>query len=172
MKTTSIQEAAMLWVKVFLLFLLFPGIADVLLPGLILLGLKKLDFAAIGAWQIVGLVLIAFGLFLVAWVCQAFVRGGKGTPAPFDPPRHFVSEGLYRWTRNPMYLGAALFIPLGEACFFKTFWLVIYAALLMGLLHIYVTNFEEPSLVKRFGRPYQKYLHTVPRWIPRKPGDL
>ena len=161
----------MLWIKVFLLFILVPGVADVLLPGLVLLGLNKLTFDTFGPVQIIGLILIVVGLALVLWVCQAFVRGGKGTPAPFDPPRHFVSEGLYRWVRNPMYLGAAVFIPVGEAVYFGTFWLVVYAAVLMGILHIYVVNFEEPTLVKRFGRPYQKYLHTVPRWIPRKPGD-
>jgi protein-S-isoprenylcysteine O-methyltransferase Ste14 len=161
----------MLWIKVLLLFILVPGIADVLLPGLILTGLGKLTFPGFGLWQIIGLILMAFGLGIILWVCQAFIRGGKGTPAPFDPPRRFVNDGLYRWVRNPMYLGAAFIIPLGEALFFSTFWLVPYAALLMLLLHIYVVNIEEPALRKRFGRPYQKYLHTVPRWFPHPPGE-
>jgi protein-S-isoprenylcysteine O-methyltransferase Ste14 len=148
-----------------------PGIADVLIPGLILLWLHKLAFSSFGLWQVAGLVLIALGLGIVLWVCQAFVRTGRGTPAPFDPPHQFVTVGLFRWVRNPMYLGAALLIPLGEALYFQTWWLLVYTAALMLILHIYLVYFEEPALLKRFGRPYQKYLHTVPRWIPRKPGE-
>jgi protein-S-isoprenylcysteine O-methyltransferase Ste14 len=161
----------MRWMKVLLFSILLPGIADVLIPWLILARLGKLTFASIGIMQIIGSLLALAGLTLIVWVCQAFFRRGKGKPAPFDPPHQFVSKGLFSWLRNPLYLGAALLVPLGEACFFVTFWLVFYSALLFLISHLYVVYVEEPTLIRRFGRPYKKYLRIVPRWLPRIPRD-
>ena len=161
----------MLWVKMFVLFLAVPGIADVLIPWLILSSANKFQFTIFGFWQIAGTFFVLAGLVAVIWVCQAFVRHGKGTPAPFDPPHQFVSAGLYRWVRNPMYLGAAVLIPLGEALFFKTGWFILYIAILFLMIHLYVVYFEEPALIRRFGRPYKKYMRVVPRWIPHIPKD-
>jgi len=160
-----------LWVKVVLLFFTVTGVGDVLLPWLILTWLNQLTYTSFGVWQILGFLLAAIGLAMVIWVCQAFVRRGQGIPAPFNPPHQFVSTGLYRWLRNPMYLGAAVLIPLGESAFFEVPWLILYSAVLLLALQIYVVYFEEPALSKRFGRPYKKYLRTVPRWIPRIPRD-
>jgi protein-S-isoprenylcysteine O-methyltransferase Ste14 len=161
----------MLWTKVILLFLAVPALVDVLIPWLILNLLHKLTYSSLGILQISGAILAATGLFAVGWVCQAFVRRGKDTPAPFDPPYRFVSTGLYRWLRNPMYLSIAVLIPFGETLFFETPWLIMYSAVLMLFLQLYIVYVEEPALTKRFGRPYKKYLRTVPRWIPRIPKD-
>jgi protein-S-isoprenylcysteine O-methyltransferase Ste14 len=161
----------MLWVKVILLFLLVPGIADIAFPWLILSKTNALTMPVFGWMQVLGLLLICAGLAVVVWVCQAFVRFGKGTPAPFDPPRQFVRQGLYRWVRNPMYLGAAILVPLGEALFFCSWWMVLYLAVLFLILHLYIVLIEEKELERRFGRPYLKYKRSVPRWIPRRPQD-
>jgi protein-S-isoprenylcysteine O-methyltransferase Ste14 len=161
----------MLWLKITLMFVVVPGVADVLLPALILAALGRLRLPTFGFLQGIGCLLAALGLAVVIWVCQAFACRGNGTPAPFDPPRRFVMEGLYRWVRNPMYISAGIFIPIGEALFFETYWLALYALILWLGLHFYVTHFEEPALVRRFGRPYRKYLRTVPRWIPHLPKE-
>lgn len=159
----------MLWIKVFLLFITVPGIVDALLPWLIVSGGKAMSFPAFGILQGIGLLPILAGLAMAIWVCLEFIRYGHGTPAPFDPPRQFVHHGLYRWVRNPMYLGAGVFIPLGEALYFGSWWLVLYAAVLMGILHLYIVYREEPELERRYGRPYLKYKRNVSRWIPRAP---
>jgi protein-S-isoprenylcysteine O-methyltransferase Ste14 len=161
----------MLWVKVILLFLLIPGIADVLVPWIILTKSGTLSMPAIGWLQVAGILVACAGLVIVIWVFQALARFGRGTPAPFDPPRQFVRRGLFRWVRNPLYLGAAVFIPLGEVLFFKSWQLLVYTVILFAILHLYVVLVEEKELERRFGRPYQKYLRTVPRWIPRRPHD-
>jgi len=154
-----------------LLFLVFPGIVDALIPGLILKLLGSLSFNKFGPIQIVGIALILAGLTMIIWVCQAFVRHGKGIPSPFDPPVQFVSSGLFRWLRNPMYFAIALLIPLGEIFYFEEPWLILYAAALFVSLHLYVVYVEEPALARRFGRPYKKYLRLVSRWVPRIPRD-
>lgn len=159
----------MLWIKVILLFIAVPGIADVLLPWLILTGGKALNFPAFGIWQGVALFFILSGLAAVIWVCLEFIRYGHGTPAPFDPPRKFVAHGLYKWVRNPMYLGAGLLIPLGEALYFQSWGLVLYTAIVLLFLHLYIVYREEPELERRFGKPYLKYKRTVSRWIPKPP---
>jgi Putative protein-S-isoprenylcysteine methyltransferase len=161
----------MRWLKVVIFNILLPGIADLLIPWGLLTRLGKWHFAGFGVLQIFGCLFALMGLCLIFWVGLTFFRRGKGKPAPFDPPRQFVSKGLFSWLRNPLYLGAALLIPLGEACFFETLWLTAYAALLFLTCHLYVVYREEPTLVRRFGRPYKKYLRTVPRWIPRIPRE-
>jgi protein-S-isoprenylcysteine O-methyltransferase Ste14 len=102
-------------------------------------------------------------LFRCAW---EFAVVGRGTPAPIDPPKSIVVSGLYRFVRNPMYLGVELLI-LGEAWLFSSTRLLGYA-LLLGLgFHLFVVFYEEPSLTKKFGGAYQEYCRSVPRWIPR-----
>jgi protein-S-isoprenylcysteine O-methyltransferase Ste14 len=159
------------WLKVILFSFVLPGVANLLIPWGLLAWLGKLTFATFGVMQAIGSLLALAGLTLIVWVCLAFFRRDKGKPAPFDPPHQFVNKGLFRWLRNPLYLGAAVLIPLGEACFFETFWLAFYAAVLFLISHLYVVYIEEPTLVRRFGRPYKKYLRTVPRWIPRIPHE-
>ena len=57
---------------------------------------------------------------------MAFAFLGCGTPAPFDPPRHLVVRGPYRYLRNPMYLGATLALA-GASLFYEATALAAYA---------------------------------------------
>jgi protein-S-isoprenylcysteine O-methyltransferase Ste14 len=161
----------MLWVKVLVAFMAAPGLVDVLLPAFILWKTGALRLPGMGVLQIVGLLFFAAGVAVLAWVFHAFVHYGHGTPAPFDPPHQFMRQGLYLWVRNPMVLAAVVLIPLGEALFFESWFLVGYMALLILTMHLYLVFIEEKELERRFGRPYQKYKRTVPRWIPRRPRD-
>lgn len=52
-----------------------------------------------------GLLLMLLGGALALSSIVVFVLHGKGTPAVFDPPREFVAVGVYRYARNPMYIG-------------------------------------------------------------------
>ncbi len=154
----------MLWIKTILLTLLVPGIACFLIPYFILkpAGLEMVHSPVI---RVVGILLMALGICGFSWVSQAFARFGKGTPAPFDPPKKFVAIGLYRFVRNPMYLGAVTVI-LGEALLFGSWKLLAYAAAVLTALHLFVVLYEEPSLYRRFGEPYRHYVNEVPRWLP------
>jgi protein-S-isoprenylcysteine O-methyltransferase Ste14 len=90
---------------------------------------------------------------------------GRGTPARFDPPKEFVTKGLYRFFRNPMYAGdvAVLF---GESVLFQSAILLVYAVVMLCVFHLFIVLYEEPTLKRQFGEPYEQYCNSVTRWIP------
>ena len=97
-----------------------------------------------------------------------FVRRGRGTPALYDPPRELVVAGLYRYVRNPQYVGVVLVI-VGEALLTGMVVLFGYAALMAIGYHLFVRYYEEPTLGRLFGEAYARYREAVPRWLPRRP---
>ena len=115
---------------------------------------------------LVGGLLVGLGVLLVYQTVSLFATIGKGTLAPWDPPRTLVIRGPYQYVRNPMISGV-LAILLGEAILFGSFpvfsWFVLFFAtnaLIMPLI-------EEPLLESRFGTDYVDYKRAVPRWIPK-----
>jgi protein-S-isoprenylcysteine O-methyltransferase Ste14 len=117
-------------------------------------------------WPAVAIVAAGAGGYL--WCVSIFARVGRGTPGPWDPPRRFVASGPYRWVRNPIYV-AAMTVILGEAWLFRSSPLLLYAVGAAVFFHLFVILYEEPTLRRKFGEPYQEYLRTTPRWIPRRP---
>lgn len=113
-----------------------------------------------------GLIPILIGVILYAWCAWCFTFIGKGTPAPFDPPRKLVVRGPYQYVRNPIYVFVALML-IGEAIFFETTILVLYAALVVMIFHLWVVVYEEPTLKRKFGESYANYCEQVSRWLPR-----
>lgn len=102
---------------------------------------------------------------LVAGTCIAtFVTRGRGTPAPFDPPREFVASGPYRWVRNPMYVGAAAVI-LGAGLVATSPSIVLLSFFFLLTMHLFVVLYEEPTLAAKFGASYDRYKAAVPRWV-------
>jgi protein-S-isoprenylcysteine O-methyltransferase Ste14 len=115
-----------------------------------------------------GWALVLFGSLLALWCVGTFVARGRGTPAPFDPPREFVAAGPYRYVRNPMYWGG-FSVLLGAGLALRSPSIVGLAVLFLGLVHLLVWLYEEPSLENRFGDPYRRYKSAVHRWLPRFP---
>ena len=116
------------------------------------------------AWLGLALIVLAHVALLVLLV--AFVRDGRGTQAPLDPPRQLVLRGVYRYVRNPMYLLYAG-IVLGEALLYRSPALLAWAAAFWLLTHLYVVGVEERELERRFGAAYTDYCRRVGRWLPR-----
>jgi protein-S-isoprenylcysteine O-methyltransferase Ste14 len=120
----------------------------------------------LGALQLIGLVVGAAGAALALWCVLTFAFLGRGTPAPFDPPRRLVVRGPYRRVRNPMYLGAA--VALGAAAlFYQSLALLAFAAGFLLVTHLFVIGYEEPTLRRMFGAEYEAYCRTVWRWRPK-----
>jgi protein-S-isoprenylcysteine O-methyltransferase Ste14 len=65
--------------------------------------------------QSAGLVLLGIGVWMFIKTVRQFGSEGRGTLAPWDPPRQLVINGLYRYVRNPMISGVC-FILLARAC--------------------------------------------------------
>jgi len=103
---------------------------------------------------------------LALWCILAFALVGKGTPAPFDPPRRLVVAGPYRYVRNPMYIGAGLALT-GAAMFYGSLRLLGYVGLFLLATHAFVVLYEEPTLTRLFGQQYRAYQTRVRRWLPR-----
>lgn len=113
-----------------------------------------------------GVVLMIAGATLALACAATFVTLGRGTPAPFDPPREFVVVGPYRWTRNPMAIGA-LTLLFGFGLTNRSPGMLGLAVVFTLALYLFVTLYEEPELKRRFGSSYEQYLESTPRWIPR-----
>ena len=121
----------------------------------------------IPAWlKLPGLALGMAGTALALSTVLLFIVHGMGTPALFDPPRRFVPHGPYRIVRNPMYTGGVAML-LGLGLYLASPGMVLFAFVALTLIHTFVVLAEEPGLRKRFGREYEVYCHSVPRWFPR-----
>jgi len=117
-----------------------------------------------------GALLMAAGGGLALLCIVLFVATGRGTPAPFDPPRRFVASGPYRWVRNPMYVGGVALMA-GFGLWHRSPAILLLALFVWLLLHAFVRGFEEPDLARRFGAGYGDYRSAVRRWLPRPPGS-
>jgi protein-S-isoprenylcysteine O-methyltransferase Ste14 len=104
------------------------------------------------------------GIYL--WCAWDFATAGRGTPLPQDPPRALVARGLYRFSRNPMYVGVVTAV-LGQALWARSAGIAAYAAVLVAMFHLRVVMFEEPVLRRSFGAEYDRYTAEVPRWFGR-----
>ncbi|NJD20377.1 MAG: isoprenylcysteine carboxylmethyltransferase family protein [Gemmatimonadetes bacterium] len=121
----------------------------------------------VGPAQWAGGVLVLLGIVPMAWSFLSFVFRGRGTPAPFDPPRILVVSGPYRYVRNPMYLGAMTSL-LGAAVHYASPALFAYLAAFAVWAHLFVVVYEEPRLRRTFGPAYKAYAAQVRRWLPRR----
>lgn len=115
----------------------------------------------------------AIALFLIGGAIMLkcvwdFAWTGRGTPAPFDPPRRLVITGLYRFVRNPMYVGMGL-VLIGEMLLWPQIAreLVFLMIVLWALVNGFVMLYEEPHLRDKFEDDYVEYCKSVRRWLPR-----
>jgi len=146
---------------------LFIGLFLVFLPARVLSEAGVVAPGAFGAAQAAGMMLGVAGAALALSCIGTFVLVGKGTPAPFDPPRRLVVRGPYGIVRNPMYIGAALAMA-GAALFYRSFALLGYVVLFLAVTHVFVRVYEEPTLQRAFDAEYIAYCRTVGRWWPRR----
>jgi protein-S-isoprenylcysteine O-methyltransferase Ste14 len=144
---------------------LFISLVLVFLPAQVLRWAGVERPAVIGAPQIVGIVLMILGGALAIWCVLAFATLGRGTPAPFDPPRLLVVRGPYRYVRNPMYIGAAVALA-GASLFYESIALAGFTILFLLIVHSFVMLYEERVLRRQFGADYDDYCARVSRWKP------
>jgi protein-S-isoprenylcysteine O-methyltransferase Ste14/pimeloyl-ACP methyl ester carboxylesterase len=145
--------------RALLAFLALPGLVAFAVPLLI-----AWPRVRAGAFNPFALVVLVPGITLLVWCVRDFFVTGKGTLAPWDPPRNLVSSGPYRYSRNPMYVGVSLTL-WGWAIAFGSWALVFYALIVMAAFHVRVLLNEEPYLARTHGRRWDDYRSRVPRWL-------
>ena len=144
--------------------LIEPVAVAVLVPWLLL---PAHPGTATGASLVFGVLPIACGALIYIRCAADFIFAGHGTPAPYAPPKLLVERGLYRYTRNPMYVGVTGAVG-GEALVFHSVSLAVYAVVLLAGFHLRVVLYEERVLRKTFGGLYDDYCRRVPRWLWRR----
>jgi protein-S-isoprenylcysteine O-methyltransferase Ste14 len=112
--------------------------------------------------------LLCVGAAIYLWCAWDFSVKGLGTPAPIDAPKHLVVNGLYRFVRNPMYVGVFCVI-VSRAIFCRSLPIVFYLIFFMVCVNLFVRFYEEPHLRSVFGEQYIDYCRRVSRWLPRAP---
>jgi protein-S-isoprenylcysteine O-methyltransferase Ste14 len=154
----------------FFSIIILPFIAIIVIPLLILIFTYKfswhLNFPLILLPVIFGSLLIISGICLLIITNKLFCIIGKGTLAPWNPPKLLVIIGPYKYIRNPM-IGAVLLILLGEVIITGSVTLFSWLVIFLITNVIYFIYSEEPALVKRFGSDYKKYKESVPMFIPK-----
>lgn len=111
-----------------------------------------------------GVVVLVLGACGLLWCVRDFYVAGKGTLAPWAPPKLLVTIGLYRYSRNPMYV-SVIFILCGWAAAFSSPVLFIYTLACAIAFHLRVVFGEEPWLARSYGSEWEQYASHVPRWF-------
>lgn len=145
---------------------LAPGTVAGLVPYALSHWRADAPFLGLLALVALGWVLIVFGALILLESFGRFALQGGGTPAPPFPNERLIVSGFYRYVRNPMYV-AVLALIIGQALVFGSLALIAYSALIFLAFHIFILNYEEPTLRRTYPRDYETYFANVPRWIPR-----
>jgi protein-S-isoprenylcysteine O-methyltransferase Ste14/pimeloyl-ACP methyl ester carboxylesterase len=152
--------------RALLAVLALPGLVAVLVPLLIArVALRDASFR----W--IALVPLLAGAGFLLWCVRELAVAGKGTLAPWDPPRHLVASGVYGLSRNPMYLAVGLML-IGWAIGFASWTLLGYALLVILAFHLRVVLGEEPRLARTHPERWTRYAARVPRWAFRSRGAV
>ena len=142
-------------------------IAFIALPGMVAILIPLIVFRPEGEpFHPVGIVPLAVGTILLLWCVRDFYVAGKGTLAPWSPPQHLVEVGLYRYSRNPMYISVLLML-LGWALGYGTPALAGYFTSMAVVFYLRVVAAEEPWLARTHGDAWTRYKARVPRWLFR-----
>jgi len=147
-----------LFARAVVAFLVLPGVVAFLVP-LLFWGPGTAAFS--NRW---GIVPLSVGIVLLLACVREFYVAGRGTLAPWAPPTALVVTGLYKWSRNPMYI-AVLLILSGWAIGFRSWPLALYAVVVLVAFHLRIVLHEEPWLARTFGNSWIQYRKRVSRWL-------
>jgi protein-S-isoprenylcysteine O-methyltransferase Ste14 len=157
----------MLWLQGLIFSVLVPGVVAFFVPQWLRTS------PAAGGWWSLGWIAFAAGAAIYTLCLFNFLAAG-GTPAIFftrhiravmgEEPKEVVRKGLYRYSRNPMYVGVITAIA-GQALVYRSRGIALYALLAALVFHCVVVFLEEPHLARARGPAYDDYRRCVPRWL-------
>ena len=157
-----------LFLKILVFTVLVPGTVAGYLPWSFVRNVPLV----ISLWAIPAGFCSVLGAAIYLWCAYDFGVAGGGTPAPIDAPKKLVVRGLYRYVRNPMYVGVML-VLVAWNLLYQTESLLTYTIGAFVFFNLFVFFYEEPHLQRIFGEEYSAYRSTAGRWLPRfKRGSL
>lgn len=164
-KSTMTDKKRMI-VHLIVTMIALPGVVIFIIPGLLIwqFGIEPPAVGDIRFWF--AKPLLPGGLVIIGWTIASLFVHGKGTPAPWAPPKRLVVSGAYKYVRNPMIIGILMMLA-GEALLFNSDPIGLWCAAFFVLNAVSFIFFEEPTLEKRFGDDYRLYKANVRGWIPR-----
>ncbi len=112
-----------------------------------------------------GYLLMNLGALLAIW-CSWLMHRGGGSPIPSAPAAQLVRAGPYTFVRHPM-MHSLLIVGIGELLVSGSLLMLIWIPVAMRAGVLFVSTYEEPVLVARYGNDYLSYCQEVPRWLPK-----
>ena len=162
----------MLWIRAIFFTILVPGVVAGYVPYLFMR--NRIPDVNPDIFHWVGLLIMITGIIIYLLTALSFLLKGKGTPAIWftqaisfligEEPIKMVSSGLYRYSRNPMYLGVITTI-IGEGLYFQYSNVLWYALAFFIIINFVVMFLEEPHLEEKFGDEYRNYKKKTRRWL-------
>lgn len=164
----TVIEAMALWIRGLIFTLLVPLMVGIVVPSMFY-GEARLQ----AGWWMAGWLPVVAGVAIYVVCLLRFLFSG-GTPAIFftrhlsfligEEPAKLVRDGIYRISRNPMYIGVLLTV-FGQAILFASLPVAAYGLALGLFFHLVVVFLEEPHLRRERGPLYDDYCRQVPRWL-------
>jgi len=148
-----------MFTRALIAFLVLPGMGAFAIPAAWLWYTDHMHLA-----QPFGLILSSLGTVGLLCCVRDFYVSGKGTLAPWAPPDRLVVVGLYRYSRNPMYVSVAL-VLIGWSVSFASPGLFAYALAVAVVFHLRVVLGEEPWLARTHDGDWEQYIARVRRWF-------
>jgi len=154
-----------LYIKNIIFFFLQPGLVVGLIPYLLIRNrLSSILSDRFSLLDYFGLVLIFLGLLIAIYCVYRFIIDGLGTLSPVHRTKALVVKGLYKYSRNPMYVGMLL-VLIGEFIITRSVHLLAYTIVVGLAFHLFVIFVEEPRLTRDFKTEYLDYMNRVRRWF-------
>ena len=116
--------------------------------------------------EIISVVLMWIGASVAIYSGALMFLFGKGSPAVTSSPQKIMQKNIYAYFRHPM-MWALTLVLAGEVMYHGMLILLVWFVAWLRIQQLYVVNYEEPQLEKRFGDSYRDYCQQVPRWFPR-----
>lgn len=142
-----------------------PPILVIILTSLVYFSSTKLELIYLPYRQIVSVIILIIGLIVIVSPVVDFIKSKTTVnPVKFKNVNRLVTTGIYRYSRNPMYLGMILII-ISTTVYYLNFLSVFSPLIFYIWINKFQINREEIFLEEKFGSEYLKYKSKTRRWI-------
>ncbi len=125
--------------------------------------IHPVDMASLPTLKYTGLLIVVLGFTVIILISRSFKRANTSIE-PWKPTTAIISNGVYTYSRNPIYLALCL-ITIGMGFFLNSLWVLLSVIPAAVLVYYIAIKKEEAYLEKKFGDEYLQYKNKVRRWL-------